>query len=114
MTHASFPGRTACDNTSSPGDHLCGGTNQLVTGHLTKKDKIFGPNGVRFRGIPLKCPLYLPNVLPAEVKYLATIQVQGSFTNVLYDTLERMIKSSLNSAAEITTPKRKAAQKELN
>jgi hypothetical protein len=44
----------------------------------------------------------------------ATFQVQGSFTNTLYDTLENLIKNTLSSAGDTASSHLEAAQGELN
>ena len=44
----------------------------------------------------------------------ATFQVQGSFTNNLYDALENLIKNSLNSAGQTASSHLEAAQRELD
>ena len=44
----------------------------------------------------------------------ATFQVQGSFTNTLYDTLENLIKNTLSSAGETASSHFEAAQRELD
>ena len=44
----------------------------------------------------------------------ATFQVQGSFTNTLYDTLENLIKNTLSSAGETASSHLEAAQRELD
>ena len=44
----------------------------------------------------------------------ATFQVQGSFTNQLYDTLENAVRNGLNSAADAATSAVAAAQAELD
>ncbi len=44
----------------------------------------------------------------------ATFQVQGSFTNTLYDTLENLIKNTLSSAGDTASSHLEAAQRELD
>ena len=44
----------------------------------------------------------------------ATFQVQGSFTNTLYDTLENLIKNTLSSAGDTASSQLEAAQRELD
>jgi hypothetical protein len=44
----------------------------------------------------------------------ATFQVQGSFTNTLYDTLENLIKNTLSSADDTASSHLEAAQRELD
>ena len=44
----------------------------------------------------------------------ATFQVQGSFTNTLYDTLENLIKNTLSSAGDTASSQLEAAQREFD